>query len=380
MHFKASKRARKLTAIAGDPSGYRTCKHGSGSSRSGIRADADLPTANSIVPLTEGRAALRTQGEIKLSANEWTSAPSEDLGRQLSLVESSKVRFGRAVLFNVRPRRDRQYDELGHCNVCGQDTRFVFNSWVIPDDQFEGTEDPNVPLAYRRRESLFCSVCTCSQRVRGFADVLISLFNPGCDSLSTILAEDRFRSLDVAEINSIGSLGSLHAFLRQLPNLSYSEYRGSDRLGEMIDGARNEDICNLTYADHSFDLVLSSDTLEHVPDFRAALRETWRILRPGGRHLFTVPVVAKRRETTPRISIGSDGSLTHLMTPLYHGRGGGLFRYVPVGTDLLTFTEFGLDLTDHIRDAGFEAEVFNGDGRDGTGATFIFSGRVPDEN
>jgi len=44
----------------------------------------------------------------------------------------------------------------------------------------------------------------------------------------------------------------------------------------VIGGARNEDICRLTYADASFDLVLSSDTLEHVPDFRAALRETRR--------------------------------------------------------------------------------------------------------
>ena len=46
-----------------------------------------------------------------------------------------------------------------------------------------------------------------------------------------------------------------------------------------------------------FDLVLTSETLEHVPDPRLALRETLRVLRPGGRHVFTVPLesAARRR-------------------------------------------------------------------------------------
>jgi SAM-dependent methyltransferase len=173
-------------------------------------------------------------------------------------------------------------------------------------------------------------------------------------------------------------VGSLHSFLARLPRLAYSEYRGADRLGEVIDGARNEDICRLTYADGSFDLVLSSDTLEHVPDFHAALRETRRVLRPGGRHIFTVPIVSSRATTETRAEINDNGEIAHLLPPIYHGRGAGLYRFIPVGPDLLTFTEFGSDLTDHIREAGFEAEVLRGaDDRDQTGAALVFSGRVP---
>ena len=37
------------------------------------------------------------------------------------------------------------------------------------------------------------------------------------------------------------------------------------------------------------DCVTSFTVLEHVPDQEAALREMWRILRPGGRLLLTVP-------------------------------------------------------------------------------------------
>lgn len=41
--------------------------------------------------------------------------------------------------------------------------------------------------------------------------------------------------------------------------------------------------------DASFDTVIASDVLEHVPDDIAAMREIYRILRPGGAAILTVP-------------------------------------------------------------------------------------------
>lgn len=296
----------------------------------------------------------------------------------MSIVDAAKARFGRPVLLNVRPLRDRRHDGRGRCSACGSNTVFRFNSWVIPDDLRASWGDPRVSEAYTRRESMFCRSCCASLRVRRFADVILSLHGPGTGSLVVLVGDPAFRRLDVAEVNTIGSTGSLHSILAGLPQLAFSEYRGPDRLGEVIGGARNEDICRLTYADASFDLVLSSDTLEHVPDFRAALRETRRVLKPGGRHLFTVPIVASRATTYARAEVGEDGKVVHLLPPLYHGRGGGLYRYIPVGPDLLTFTEFGCDLTNHMREAGFEPEVLHGaNDEDETGAAWVFSGRVP---
>jgi hypothetical protein len=315
-----------------------------------------------------GRCRLKSEGD----------ASQTRLWAYVNVLDQARMHFGRQLLLHLRPPWNGRHDETGLCSVCGIASRFAFNSWVIPADQFEECDDVAVSVAYERRESLFCHSCCSSLRVRGIASVLLELYGNGARSMAELVSMETFRGLDVAEVNPIGSMDSLHVFLKRLPHLAFSKYPGPDRLGALIDGARNEDICRLTYSDASFDLVLSSDTLEHVPDFVAALRETCRVLRPGGRHILTVPIVVPRERTFPRVEVGQNGELIHRLPPLYHGRGRGLYRYKPVGGDLLTFTEFGRDLTDFMRAAGFEPEVMRGaDAADETGATLVFVGRRP---
>jgi SAM-dependent methyltransferase len=45
----------------------------------------------------------------------------------------------------------------------------------------------------------------------------------------------------------------------------------------------------LPFADESFDVVVSCETIEHVPDVRKALREMWRVARPGAKLFLTTP-------------------------------------------------------------------------------------------
>lgn len=49
------------------------------------------------------------------------------------------------------------------------------------------------------------------------------------------------------------------------------------------------DICDLPFADASYDVILATDIIEHVDDDAKALREILRVLKPGGRVLITVP-------------------------------------------------------------------------------------------
>lgn len=49
------------------------------------------------------------------------------------------------------------------------------------------------------------------------------------------------------------------------------------------------DALRLPYADNSFDVVLMSEILEHIPSDEAAIAEMARVLRPGGVAAVTVP-------------------------------------------------------------------------------------------
>jgi ubiquinone/menaquinone biosynthesis C-methylase UbiE len=48
-------------------------------------------------------------------------------------------------------------------------------------------------------------------------------------------------------------------------------------------------IYHLPFPDHTFDGVILSEVLEHLDDDRAGLREVWRVAKPGGVVVITVP-------------------------------------------------------------------------------------------
>lgn len=58
-----------------------------------------------------------------------------------------------------------------------------------------------------------------------------------------------------------------------------------DCLGTDIVG----DICNIPRDDESFDVVLCTEVLEHLPDPKSAISELCRLIKPGGRLILTAP-------------------------------------------------------------------------------------------
>lgn len=81
---------------------------------------------------------------------------------------------------------------------------------------------------------------------------------------------------------------------------AHCEYVASDWEGSPHPGARRADIVApldaLPVADESFDGVLCTQVLEHVPDPAAALSELRRVLRPGAPLWLTVPFVGELHE------------------------------------------------------------------------------------
>jgi SAM-dependent methyltransferase len=240
------------------------------------------------------------------------------------------------------------------CIVCGRFRPMLYRRRVIPPrlEQLWGLT-PRLAAALARKESSHCASCGAKLRARRMAHVILQTYPVGSPmaparSLAEWTRSPEARRLRIAEINLIEGL---HEQLENLPDFRSSDYHPGSAPGEMVEDTRSEDLTRLTYSDASFDLVLTSESLEHVPDLAAALREIHRVLDPGGRHIFTIPLLPGVKKTFTRTEVRPDGSLFHIAPLICHP--GGDVGY-PV------FTEFGADVSELLREAGFEVAVHFG--------------------
>lgn len=191
-----------------------------------------------------------------------------------------------------------------------------------------------------QREGEICIGCGSSLRVRQLATAIADwLTQKGCPRGPTRESVGYFSALGmkVAELNACGEL---HNALRSIAHLAYSEYQPT------TPGIPHEDLLALSYPDNTFDLVIHSDTLEHVPDVHTALNELYRVLKPGGSSIFTVPMVPDGRRTRVR-AVMDHGKIIYLEPASYHG---GSQQQTQ---QYLVYYEFGSDFLQTLHDRGF---------------------------
>lgn len=90
----------------------------------------------------------------------------------------------------------------------------------------------------------------------------------------------------------------------------------------------------------TYDFVLANHVLEHIPDDRAAMRELFRLLKPGGLALLTVPINATRSATYENPAISAPAERWAHFSAHDH------VRY------------YGLDFADRLTEAGFQVDTF----------------------
>lgn len=210
----------------------------------------------------------------------------------------------------------------GHCFVCRKDVLFKV---VIPAD--------GSPVSWR--ETLQCPHCDLINRWRSCLHVFEAICEP--------TANDRIYLTE--------TLSPIYQNLAgRFPLLRSSEYFPDKEFGEMVQThvkpVRNEDVTRLSFSDASMDIILSFDVLEHVADYRSALREFYRVLGSGGQLVVSVPF-SDRHETRVRARMHENGHIEHLVEPCYHGD--------PLSDQgVLSFYDFGMELLDEMRAAGFQ--------------------------
>lgn len=95
-------------------------------------------------------------------------------------------------------------------------------------------------------------------------------------------------------------------------------YKSTDLVRDDVDFKM--DICDMKQiADNSFDIIICSHVLEHVPDPDKAMREIYRIMRPDGRAIIMVPLfwdvsetVEDKNHTTDHLRLKHYGQADHV--------------------------------------------------------------------
>lgn len=211
----------------------------------------------------------------------------------------------------------------GPCPVCGgEDFSEIAVLWIELINAWQLSEKE---VAYiNRQQGFHCTQCNNNLRAMSLSAAILKEFGfqgtleKFCESSSDV---------KLIEINTAGNLTSFFKKLSFHRLIEFPQF----------------DMQNLDIDSQSVDLIVHSDTLEHIPNPERALSECQRILRSHGKCIFTVPIIVDRL-TRNRVGLA----------PSYHGQSGVL------SDDQVVCTEFGANVWQTVLNSGFSScEIFS---------------------
>jgi SAM-dependent methyltransferase len=255
----------------------------------------------------------------------------------------------------------------GFCNVCGQKTRFYYADPVL------------------FRESLTCASCLTTSRYRSIARGILravsELAGVKAESLAALASSPSAKQISIYD-TQIPFYGDGNAYpipdiLARCPwiEVATSRFDPRQKRGKKLaGGATNQNLEALTFPDASFDVVVTSDVLEHVRLDDRAHREIRRVVKPGGAYLFTVPHF-RDRPTLTRVEVADPddpSSDRYLTEKEYHGDANAEEGRA------LSYRSYGTDLDEMLAGLGFRVEYAKDDFPElGIRNTELFYCRLP---
>lgn len=178
------------------------------------------------------------------------------------------------------------FRQEGFCPCCEEEVVFIArNSWL--------------------RDHFKCNNCGCIPRERALMYVINEMY-------------PNWINLKIHE-SSPGNRGHSKLLRERAKYYTETQFFPNQPKGKIIQDIRNEDLEKQTFKDASFDLVVTSDVMEHIYEPDKAFKEIYRTLKPGGAHIFSVPIINKHHKTQRWASKNEDGSPNFLFEPEWHG-------------------------------------------------------------
>ena len=233
----------------------------------------------------------------------------------------------------------------GLCNVCGRRARFFRDAPELD------------------RESLTCEHCRTTSRYRSIARGVLRAIEARTGIAAGAVADlpetapgVAFRIYDTQPPFAYDVCAyPIPAMLKRCSwvTVDVSSYRPEAAPGaDLGEGIVNQNLEQLTYPDESFDVVVTSDVMEHVRLDARAHAQIHRVLKPGGVYVFTVPHFRDRHDTLVRVRVHDEGDASRdefLTEPEYHGDAN-----APGGQGVLSYRSYGTVLDDELDAIGFD--------------------------
>lgn len=210
------------------------------------------------------------------------------------------------------------------CTVCGG-TEFTAHTVLWPQLIDQWQLSPAEVSYVDRQQGEICASCGANLRSIALANALRAVCG------TTHMLRDFVVSADAAHVRilELNDAGTLNPVLSKMPEHVFGAYP-------------QVDLHALPWPDDTFDIIVHSDTLEHVANPVHALAECRRVLKPRGALCLTVPIIVGR------MSRGRTG-----LPKSHHG------SPQESGDDYVVHTEFGADAWCFLMEAGYsELTIF----------------------
>lgn len=160
------------------------------------------------------------------------------------------------------------------CPICGKAAHFI-----IKDS------------ATLLRDAI-CEFCGVSLRTADLSNQLIFLLT---EKKSYNTLADCLNDYSKIRVLNLASFGKIHEFMLNLPGYSFGEFFDGVKSGDFKNGIQCIDLQDIPFEDNTFDFVITEDVFEHVVNYEKAFKEIKRVLKPKGRHVFTIPLHEKQK-------------------------------------------------------------------------------------
>lgn len=244
----------------------------------------------------------------------------QDFSSFCNTIPSERAIYETDLAHRCKDAEDKSIGIPGICEVCGEQTTFHL------DFLYSDGITPNF------REGLVCPKCGLNNRQRYIVSAVLKEYVPD----QKIYMYEQVTSVFKVIRSHVGA-----------KNVVGSEYVTAGlKSGTKVKGILHENAENLSFADDSFNIIISCDVFEHINDYERCFSEAFRVLRPGGRLYLSVPFCADQQNNHRRAGITPEGELIHYDKPVRHGN--------PMSDEgSLVFWDYGWDMLDDLKRAGF---------------------------